>query len=280
MFPQAVFAPVGQVTGPIGWTDPVPVNDVYLFDLDALVPSPKGQMDLDFARYLSAFVRKRACYILSNTSITDMMTRVPASVRSACAGLFAAGGTELWVGDDLVVQHEHEFSDDLYEFMVKVVQKSTYPEKQAPMLESGSASLRLCIAGYQSTLRQMKDYAAWEEEHSELATITHEFKARFPDHDVYRDTDTSLMIVPRTFSSALVVSHLLKRHKNARLIGYVTPQAAGSYASPLCDAFGTADVLSTIKGPGDVSQLLSYEFRRLTQQEAAVSERVGELVEA
>ncbi|GAA0775534.1 hypothetical protein E1180_12785 [Roseibium denhamense] len=280
MFPKAVFAPIGQVTGPIGWKSPAPINDVYVFDLDTLVPSPKGRMDVEFARYLTAFANKRPCYILSNTSITDIMARVPSSLRAACAGLYAAGGTELWVRDELVLQHEHDFSDDLYEFMVKVIQTSAYPEKRAPMLENGSATLRLCIAGYQSTLREIGEYAAWEGEHDELSTIIHEFNARFPDYCIHRDTATSLLIVPKTFSSDLVMRHLLKRHKNARLVGYMTPAASSSYAAALSEAFGSKDVLSIIAGPSDVSQLLSYEFRRLLQQEQNSAAPALEKVEA
>jgi len=258
MLPYSKFTSVGQVSSPLSRGG----RTVYLFDLDALVPSPFGRLDEDFARYLAEFASHRPCYLLSNTSFADVMTRLPSYVRHAFAGVFAAAGTELWGKHDVLVRHEHDFSDDLYEFLVKVVQTSAFPEKRSPMLENGSASLRMRLAGTHSTAGQRKAYAQWEHEHKELPAIVNEFRVRFPDHHIFRDSDTSLLILPATFSTALVRSHVLKRHKAARLIGYLSPRSAASYALPLCEALLAGDVLSQVSAPSDVSQLLSYEARQ------------------
>lgn len=269
MFPQAVFAPVGQVSGPAIIAGAQSRNDVFVFDLDALVPGRFGQMDPAFAAYLCAFAQKRPCYIVSSASYSDMLARLPGHVRSSVAGIFALAGTELWGKYDIQARHEHDFSDELYEFMVKVVQKSRYPAKMAPMLESGSATLRLSLAGSRATSRQLKDYLAWEEENRELREIEREFRVRFPNHEIYQDTATSFLVMPQGLSTALVVRHLKEKHTSARLIGYVTPRFAATYGKPMCEEFAPRDILSAIGGPGDVSQLLSYEMRQMAAEEHA-----------
>ena len=283
MLPHSKITSVGRVTGPL--TGPVAgtgasaQEDVFLFDLDALVPSPFGRMDDDFARYLTQFAGQRACYLLTNSNYTEVMTRLPEHVRNAFAGIFASAGTELWGKQDVLVRHEHDFSDDLYEFLVKVVQTSAFPDKRAPVLDNGAATIRMQLAGTRSTANQRKSYLAWEREHRELPAIMKEFQVRFPDHRIYRDSDTSLLIMPASFSTALVRSHILKRHKTARLISYIAPQSTASYAAPLCEALLSSDILSEVSAPSDVSQLLSYEMRHLSGAELPVARPVGQLAE-
>lgn len=276
MLPFSEFTSVGQVSNPLSKAG----EKVFLFDLDALVPSPFGRLDEEFARYLSDFALQRPCYLLTNANYGEVMNRLPSHVRRAFAGVFAAAGTELWGKYDIQVRHEHDFSDDLYEFLVKVVQTSAFPDKRSPMLDNGPASLRIRLSGTHSTANQRAAYAAWEQEHGELPAIMNEFRVRFPDHRIYRDSDTSLLILPASYTTALVRSHLLARHKAASLIGYLSPQSVISYAAPFCEVLQQGDVVSQVSAPSDVSQLLSYEIRHMAASDPASAAPVSRLVEA
>ncbi|MBN8184713.1 hypothetical protein [Roseibium aggregatum] len=276
MLPYSEFTSVGKVSNPFSEAG----EKVFLFDLDTLVPSPFGRLDEKFARYLCDFAQQRPCYLLTNANYGEVMNRLPSHVRRAFAGVFAAAATELWGKYDIQVRHEHDFSDDLYEFLVKVVQTSAFSDKRSPMLDNGSASLRMRLSGTHSTANQRAAYATWEQEQGELPAIMNEFRIRFPDYRIYRDSDTSLLILPATFSTALVRSQLLMRHKTACLIGYLSPQSVTSYAAPLCEALLGEDVLSHISAPSDVSQLLSYEIRHMVSGGSAEAATVSGFVEA
>ncbi|WP_415716765.1 hypothetical protein [Roseibium sp.] len=270
MFPKPVFSPVGRVSGPVAPNSRV-FENVFLFDLETLTDSRNGVIEFEFASYLAAFAGKRPCYLLSRTNYNEVMRRVPARVLNSLAGVFTNAGSELWVKNELQIRHEHDLSDDLYEFAAKVVQKSTYPDKRAPMIDCGPASLRICMAGTKSTSRQLREYANWEKEHQELCVVIDEFSARFPDHDIYRDTETGLLIMPSSFSSAMVRSHILTRHKSARIVSYLMHQSVEGFAKPLEAAFSGQDICSVVGGPSDVSQLLSYEMRCLEGREAQIN---------
>jgi hypothetical protein len=280
MFPKAVFAPVGQVSGPVAPEGPGCRPNVFLFDLDALVPSPFGRVNEGFASYLKGFAGLAPCYLMTSANYNDVLSRLTESVRHAFAGIFAAAGTELWNKDEVQVRHDHNFSDDLYEFIVKVVQASPYPHKLALMLDCGASTLRVQLAGTRSTWRQRDAYAAWESEHRELPAVMNEFRVRFPGHRIHRDSETSLLIIPEGFSTALVRNHISERHKTAHLIAYLSPRAAETYAQPLCEAMLGKDVLSVVAGPSDVSQLLSYEKRRLTGTDPMPTVKLRTTVEA
>ena len=259
MFTHTHFNTVGKVTVPFGATQDARHENVFLFDANVLFDTNNRDMDHAFASYLADFAEQRSCYLLSNMNYAETVSRIPTRLRRRFAGIFASAGTEFWRGNEVLVRHEHDFSDDVYEYVARMVLHSAYPQKQAPLIDSGSASLRICLAGTRVGRTAKQDYHAWENEHLELDAFKASFKRRFPDHAICKDTETSLLITPNSFSTAEVQNQLLRRHKSARVIAYLGNRAAGGYAKPMCDALLRENVLSTVAGPSDISQLLSYE---------------------
>ncbi|WP_299470740.1 hypothetical protein [uncultured Roseibium sp.] len=247
-------------------------QNVFLVDLNSIVTGTFGQMDHDFAAYLRSFALLRPCYLITSVSYNELMTRVPSSVRRAFRGIFVSSGAELWCGDEIVERHEHCFSDDLYEYLVKVVQNSGYPVKIAPVIENGPATLRVCLAGTQATIGQLNAYLEWETEHNELPLIVSELKSKFPDHRVCQDSDASLLISPETLTTALVYRHIAAENEGARLIGYLSERAANSFARPLCETLSSLDQMTAVGGPSDLSQLMRYEIRRETARKLSAAE--------
>gem|GEM_PF-2077480 len=265
MFPKTSKQPAGGFFGksktPKKPKTPL-LEDMYLFDLNAVAPGAFGQIDNDFADYVQSFARFRSCYLISSLSYNEVMLRLPERLRQAFKGIYVSSGAEYWSGDEVVERQDHEFSDDLYEFLAKAVQSSNYPDKKPPLIEQGPSTLRVCLAGTQSTIGELKAYLQWETEHREIPVLIRELKARFPDHNVYQDTGESFVIMPDSFSSAQVHESITSRHKNVRLIGCFSPGSVESFADPLCKMLSSAGLLTVVGGPSDLSHLLSYEFRR------------------
>lgn len=270
MFPQAVFAPIGQVSGPVISPGTTQKKDVFLFDLEGLTSNALSHMEHAFAGYLREFLDERECYLLSRNSYNDACTRLPLSVLRRFTGVFASCGTELWAGQQLVDCHDHAFSDDLYEFVVNVVRKSAYYERTPPLIDQGAACLRICLAGIRASAAQQRMYELWEKKNRELPEIIREFQFRFPDYAIYQDTATSLLILPDSYSPASIRHHIQTHQKQARLISYLHKDTAEGFAQPLCAALPSTDILSRIAGPSDVSQLMSYEIRRMAGRDPLI----------
>lgn len=263
MYSNTHFDTVGKVAIPFGTSQDAPRENIFLFDANVLLDINHGEMDHAFAGYLADFAEQRSCYILSNLNYAETASRIPSRLRRRFAGIFASAGTEFWRGNELLVRHDHAFSDEVYEYVARMVLHSAYPNKQAPLIDSGSATLRISLAGTRVGRTAKKAYLAWENEHRELDSFIASFSRRFPDHAICKDTQTSLLITPNSFSTAEVQNQMLRRHKAARVIAYLGKTAAGGYAKPMCDALLSRNVLSTVAGPSDVSQLLSYEKRSI-----------------
>ncbi|MEL7527331.1 MAG: hypothetical protein AAFN16_16255 [Pseudomonadota bacterium] len=247
-------------------------EDVFVFDLAALVPGTCCQIDHDFAVYLRTFANARQCYLLTSVSYNELMARLPTSVRKAFKGVFASSGAELWHADEVVERVEHTFSDDLYEYLVKVVQNSAYPAKDAPLIENGPASLRVCLAGTKASIGQLGTYLNWETEHRELPVIVNELKSKFPDHDVHQDSETSLLVTPVAVSTSRIHRHIASAHAHARIVSCLSRRSADGFAEPFCRSLSDQDLVTEIGGPSDVSQLMSYEMRRRAAGELLAAE--------
>lgn len=263
MYSNTNFDTVGKVTVPFGIPQDKQQENVFLFDANVLFDTNHGDMDHTFADYLAEFAEQRSCYLLSNLNYSETSSRIPSSLRRRFAGIFASAGTEFWRGTELLVRHEHDFSDEVYEYVARMVLHSAYPQKQAPLIDSGSATLRICLAGTRVGRTAERTYLTWENEHRELDSFMSSFSRRFPDHVICKDTETSLLITPNSFSTAQVQNQMLRRHKAARIVAYLGKTAASGYAKPMCDALLSQNVLSTVAGPNDISQLLSYEKRSM-----------------
>ncbi|WP_420332202.1 hypothetical protein [Roseibium sp.] len=247
-------------------------EDVFVFDLAALVPGTCCQIDHDFAVYLRTFANSRSCYLLTSVSYNELMARLPTSIRKAFKGVFASSGAELWTADEVVERVEHTFSDDLYEYLVKVVQNSAYPAKDAPLIENGPATLRVCLAGTKASIGQLSTYMTWESEHRELPLIVKELQSKFPDHDVYQDSEASLLIAPAAVSTSRVHCHITTAHANARIVSCLSKRSSDGFAEPFCRSLSDADLVTEVGGPSDVSQIMSYEMRRRAAGELLAAE--------
>ncbi|MET1414349.1 hypothetical protein ABVF61_18890 [Roseibium sp. HPY-6] len=268
MYSNEQFNSVGQVTGLVGESSTPSKKDVFIFDLSALFDPHQTEMSPAFADYLVEFASRRPCYLLANLNYAEISYFVPSRVCRAFEGIFASAGTEMWSQNEMLIRHEHTFSDDLYECVAGLVQQSAYPDKSAPLINCGSATLRVCLAGTRVGRTAKQAYLSWEREHREIDRIVEILQNRFPDYKVCKDTDVSLLVMPRTFSTARVQDHVLQRHKSARLVTYLTPAASDGFAKPMCDAFLETNIVATVAGASDVSQLLSYEMRRTPAQPA------------
>ncbi|MTI43062.1 hypothetical protein JM93_02967 [Roseibium hamelinense] len=264
---------------------PVPVKiagtgqDLYLFDLEALVPSVHGRMDPGLEQYVTDFAEKHPCYIVTSYGYHVVLRTLPEHVRCVAAGIYAASGAEIWKTDQPVHQEDHLFRDSLYEFMAQVVQRSTYPDKKAPLLDVGPASLRLDIPGQRATVRERQAYLRWENTHSELANIVHEFTARFPDYQICRDGMTSLLITHRNFSARSTLTGIKADHPEGRILGYFRPSSLAGYAADMAAGLQPQDLIAEVNGPSDLAQLLKYEERRHDCAEPALPNALLDLLE-
>ena len=152
MMINQTFEAISTVHGPFGLQMQISENDVFLFDIDAVSNAHQREMNHAFGSYLSDFARHRACYLLTSCNYAETATRIPSRVRRELAGIFSSAGTELWHRNELLVRHEHSFSDDIYECIVKLLLQSSYPAKQTPLIDCGPATLRICLAGTRAGL--------------------------------------------------------------------------------------------------------------------------------
>lgn len=270
MFPQAVFAPVGQVSGPFVTDGINPQTDVFLFDLDALVGDTFGPIDEPLASILSDFTLENVCYLLTSSNYGEVMKRLSPELRQRFHGIFAASGTELWQKNSMQVLHKHAFSSELYDYLVKDFQSGNHPENLQLQLSCGFATLRVSLELRLFTERTSIPGAMLKREQLELARMMFGVRDLFPEYRVFKDTDRSILITPGSYSTSLLYDHLRSQYSSMRLVSYLSRHTADSYGENLREAMGEDDVYNAASAPNEVLQLLSYEKGRLAGEYQSV----------
>ncbi|WP_150523542.1 hypothetical protein [Roseibium sediminis] len=263
MFPQAVFAPVGQVSGPFVTDGVNPQTEVFLFDLDALVGKTRGPIDEPLASILSEFAMENICYLLTSSNYGEVMKRLSPELRESFQGIFAASGTELWQNNSIQVVHKHAFSAELYDYLVKDFQSGNHPDNLQLQLSCGVATLRVSLELRVFSERSSIPDALLRREQLELARMMFGVRDLFPEYRVFKDTEHSVLITPASFSTSLVYDHLQSKHSSMRLVSYMSRQTSNSYGENLRKAMGEDDIFNAASAPNEVLQLLSYEKGRL-----------------
>jgi len=272
-FSDGAIGPVSIRPGAIG-------EDLYLFDLESIVSTPRGEVDAGLCAFLNDWAKKHACYLVTSQTYQAVLQTVPSPLRQSFEAVFASSGADVWRQDQPATRLEHEFDDKVYDFLARVVQSSAYAAKKAPVLSAGPATLRLDIAGTTATHRQRQAYIDWEQGTGELSQIQSEFAPRFPDYRICRDGMCGLLITHKAFSSNRAINHMRALHPDARVLGYFRPGSVAGYAADLADGFAGADVLAEVGGPSDLAQLLKYEERRHAVPDASLPDALLRLLEA
>lgn len=237
-------------------------QDCYIFDLEALCHGLEGRLNEAAADKVSNWARQHPSYLIASSRYHVLTDRVPEQLRSAFAGIFASAGTEFWQQDRSISQSRHQFTDDVYEFVARVAHTSRYPEKQAPLIECGSGTLRLSLAGGNATRIQCDAFLDWDKEAGELNSIVSAFERRFTDYRMFRDQHCSLLINHQSSTSSQIFTRLEDLHPGARIVGFAQASSIEGYALPLFEAACDLRRVMSVDTPSDVLQLLRYEERR------------------
>jgi len=266
--------------GPVSILPGVTGENLYLFDLESLVSTARGEVEPGLCSFLTDWARKHPCYLITSQSYQVVLQSVPSPLRQSLTAVFASSGADVWRQDEPATRLEHDFDDSVYAFLASVVQSSAYPAKKAPVLSAGPATLRLDMAGTTATHRQRRAYIDWEQGTGELQQIKSEFEARFPNYRICRDGLSGLLITHEDFSSSRAITHMRALHPDACVLGYFRPASVAGYAADLSAKFTGADVLAEVGGPSDLVQLLKYEERRHAVPDVRLPSSLLNLLEA
>jgi phosphomannomutase len=133
---------------------------IYVFDVDNTLTPPREAMRTEFALQLMEFCRANTVYLVSGSDRGKLDKQLPEEVLLASAGVFTSAGSEFEVKGRTIYQHNHEFPDELIDWLDRELHNSRYPVHCGRHIEYRTGALNVSTVGRAADKPTGKAYLA------------------------------------------------------------------------------------------------------------------------
>jgi HAD superfamily hydrolase (TIGR01484 family) len=190
---------------------------IFVFDIDNTLTPPRAAMQPGFAAQFLSFCRSETVYLVTGSDRGKVDEQVPANIVAACAGLFTSAGSEFEAAGRIVYSHDHEFPDEIIEFLDRKAQASKYPVRRGRHVEYRTGALNFSTVGRAADAKDRKAYLLWDQVHGERARLCNEIAVQFPDYEASAGGEISIDISPVGWNKSRVIVPITERHGNAAI---------------------------------------------------------------
>ena len=238
---------------------------IYVFDVDNTLTPPREAMREEFRAPFVEFCRSNPVYLVTGSDRGKLSQQLPEDVIRACSGVFTSAGSEFETGGRIIYHHDHEFPDELIDWLDDALGESRYPVRCGRHIEYRTGALNVSTVGRAADKPARKAYLAWDQVNRERASLCDRIEQAFPDYEAHVGGEISVDISPRGWNKARIIIPIRERHGDAAITfmgdsihpgGNDWPLAealrAGSSANvvvPVANWLETASQLAQIKPP-------------------------------
>jgi phosphomannomutase len=185
---------------------------IYIFDIDGTITPPRAPMDALFAEQFLAFCMTHTVYLATGSDRNKMEGQVPAGILQAASGIFTCGGSVFEAGGKTIYSHDHEYPDEMINWLDQRISQSTYPDRFGRHIEYRTGQLNMSVVGRSASKAQRKAYNMWDMVHRERASICDNLKETFPDYEASAGGQISIDIAPAGWNKSRVIVPIQERH--------------------------------------------------------------------
>ena len=193
------------------------MDNVFLFDVDGTLTSPRERMTQDFASLFRVLVKDSLVYLVSGSDLDKLKEQVPKDILDSCAGIFSSSANQFDIGDELIYENELEVEQELQDFLDTFVQNSRYETKTGKHTEHRPGMINFSVVGRNASQDQRKDYYNWDKKELERKKFAITLMAYFPDMDAKIGGEISVDIYPRGYDKRQSINYIREEHPGKKI---------------------------------------------------------------
>ena len=209
---------------------------IYVFDVDNTLTPPREAMRPEFALQFMEFCRANTVYLVSGSDRGKLDKQLPEEVLLASAGAFTSAGSEFEVKGRTIYQHDHEFPDELIDWLDGELHNSRYPVRCGRHIEYRTGALNVSTVGRAADKPARKAYLAWDQVHRERAALCERLQQAFPDYEAHTGGEISIDISPLGWNKARILVPIRERHGDRAVTFFGDAIHPGGNDWPLAEA--------------------------------------------
>ena len=243
---------------------------IYVFDVDNTLTPPREKMPVEFEHPFVEFCRANPVYLVSGSDRGKLDLQLPEAVLLASAGVFSSAGSEFESKGRIVYQHDHEFPDELIDWLDAELGQSKYPVRCGRHIEYRTGALNVSTVGRSADKLARKAYLAWDQVHRERAAICERLQQAFPDYEAHAGGEISIDISPVGWNKSRILVPIRERHGDLAITFFGDAIHPGGNDWPLAEALRNASSHHVIVAVKDWRDTLR-QVAQIKPQQGALS---------
>lgn len=174
-------------------------------------------MEPTFERTFLRFCQNNSVYLVTGSDRSKLDAQVPEVILTTVCGLFTCGGSQFEAGGKLLYRHDHEFPDELIDWLDDRIKQSRYPTRFGRHIEYRTGQLNVSTVGRAAGTDERKAYTLWDTVHNERTQICTDLMKAFPEYEATIAGQISIDIAPLGWNKKRALVPVLERHGNVAI---------------------------------------------------------------
>ena len=154
-------------------------NRVYIFDVDGTLTVSRTLIDPKFKEFFLKFITENDCYIVTGSDYSKTLEQLGEDIMHKVKRSYNCSGNSVWEQGVEVSSTNWSLSNEARDFLSHELFRSKFPIRTGTHIEDRPGMVNFSIVGRGATMKERKEYEAWDKEHNERIFIAHVFNKRY-----------------------------------------------------------------------------------------------------
>jgi phosphomannomutase len=183
----------------------------FVFDVDGTLTDSRQKIDGSFSDFFLDFCRSNEVHLVTGSDKPKTVEQLGIGIFDSVKSSHNCSGNEVWVRDTLVSKNEWNPSQELLEYLQRLLDKSKFPIRTGNHIEIRTGTLNFSIVGRNANMEQRKQYIEWDKSTNERERLVEYVTHRFDDVDALIGGETGIDLYERGKDKQQAVS-FIKKH--------------------------------------------------------------------
>lgn len=152
----------------------------FVFDVDGTLTPSRQLIDSEFADWFLDFTTKNKVYLVSGSDYAKTLEQLGKDICESVAGVYSCAGNALYVKGKQIYANEFELTEDEQQFLEKLLELSSYPERTGQHIEMRLGLCNFSIVGRGANHQQRQSYVQYDTAINERKNLAELITQQFP----------------------------------------------------------------------------------------------------
>ena len=184
----------------------------FLFDVDGTLTPSREEIDYDFRVFLVTFMQENKVSFVTGSDISKTEEQLGRYLTRLSRFNFNCSGNSITQNDSnavpLVYESDWELSDELQQYLNKLLTTSNFAIKTGTHIEKRPGSINFSVVGRQANKQDRQRYVQYDNEHNERYNIQRLIESNFPDVSAVVGGETGIDVFEKNKDKRQVLQYI------------------------------------------------------------------------